>query len=122
MGVEAPRFIDLLIAASPMERRKHTIIGQEVYFRPLTRKQIADAMPKDSMKRDPDYDVLFMLVASAEFEDGSKVFRMEDIEKLRAAIPAARLQELTTPMLSVQYPTDKEAEQELTENPPSITA
>ena len=118
----APRFIDLLIAASPTERRKVTILGQDIYFKPLTRKQVADAMPNDKMQRAPEYETLFMLVAAAEAEDGTRLFRRDDIEALRAQVSLAILNQLEIAMLSAVAPTVKEAEQELKENPTSTTA
>jgi hypothetical protein len=118
----APRFIDLLIAASPMERRKVTVCGQDIYFKPLTRKQLADSMPKDGVPRDPDYAGLFMLVASARAEDGSPLFETTDIEALRTKVSLAILHELEAAMLGVVAPSVKEAEQELDANPTSGTA
>ena len=118
----APRFIDLLIAASPTGRRKVTIIGQDIYFKPLTRAQINDAMPKDDVQRAPDYAGLFMLVAFAEAEDGTKLFRTTDIENLRSRVALPLVQQLEAAMMSTVAPSPKEAEQELTANPPSTTA
>lgn len=117
----APRFIDLLIAGSSMERHKFTILGQEMYFRPLTRKQMIDSWPKDGMQREPDYEGLFMLVATAEAEDGSKLFRMEDIEALRTKVNLDLLQRIESAMLGAVRPSLKEAGAILAANPPSIT-
>jgi hypothetical protein len=116
-----PRLIDLLLASSSLARIKRTVLGQELYIRPLTRQQIADAVPKDKVQRPPDTDALFLLVASAEYEDGTKAFRMDEIEKLRTGLPGWKVQELVDAVMAVQYPSEKEAEQELKENPPSTT-
>lgn len=117
----APRFIDLLIAASPTERKKVTVLGQEIYFKPLTRKQMVDAWPKDAVQREPDYEGLFLLVATAEAEDGSKLFRRDDIENLRNKVSLPILQQLEAAMMGVQAPSPKEAAAILDANPPSTT-
>lgn len=125
MGVDGngiPRFIDVLMAASPMARRKVVVAGQDVYFKPLTRQQLADAIPKDNVKRDPDYAGLFMIVATAEAEDGSKLFRREDIESLRTKVSLELLQQLESAMMGVQAPSIEEAGADLAANPPSTTA
>lgn len=120
-GNGAPRFIDLLIAASPSARRKVTVCGQDIYFKPLTRKQLADAMPKDEVKRDPDYAGLFMLVATAEAEDGSKLFVTQDIEALRTQVSLELLQEIESAMMGTMAPSAKEAAAILDANPPLPT-
>lgn len=105
-----------------MARRKVVVAGQEVWFKPLTRQQIWDAHPKDKVERSPDYANLFLLVATAEAEDGSKLFKREDIEKLRTMVSIEYLQQLETAMLSAMAPTIEEAGAELAANPPSTTA
>ena len=116
------RFIDKLIAASPTERRRFNLLGQDIYFRPLTRKALNDAMPKDNIERSPDYTGLFMLVQSAEHKDGSKVFKMTDIEALRTKVSLDLLQKLESEMLGAFAPSHEQVEQEAMADPPSASA
>lgn len=115
------RFIDKLIAASPTERRKITVLGQDVYFRPLTRKMLRDAMPKDDVEREPDYVGLFTLVHCAEYEDGSKVFAMTDIEDLRARVSVEFIRQLEAVMLGALAPSVNEAKKQIEADPPSAS-
>lgn len=115
------RFIDRLIAASPTARRKVMILGQDVYFRPLTRQLLHDALPKDEVDRPPDYVGLFMLVECAEAEDGSKLFKRTDIEALRTKVSLALLTEIEQAMQGVLAPSEKEVAQEAKADPPSAS-
>lgn len=116
------RFIDKLVAASPLERRKITILGQDVYFTPLTRKVLADAMPTDDMERPPDYVGLFVLVHCAEAEDGSKLFRITDIEALRTRVSVELLQQIESAMMATVLPTQEATGKLIATDPPSASA
>lgn len=122
MGVNGGRFIDKLVAASPTERRKITVLGEDVYFRPLTRKALADAMPKDDVKRDADYVGLFVMVACAEDVDGNKLFKLTDVDQLRERVSVQLLQEIESAMMAAVLPTSKEADERITSDPPSASA
>lgn len=111
------RFIDRLIAASPMDRRKTTLLGQDVYFKPVTRKDLADALPKDDVKREPDYVGLFAIVAFAEAEDGSKLFAMKDIDALRECVSAPLVQQLEAFMMATILPDHAEADKIVSSDP-----
>jgi len=116
------RFIDKLIAASPTERRKVSIVGQDVYFKPMTRQQIVEAMPKDKMDRPADYAGLFLIVQTAEAEDGSKLFKMTDIEALRARVSASLVQQIESAMLDIQAPSLEAVSKEAEADPSSASA
>jgi hypothetical protein len=122
MGMkENGRFINRLVAASPTERRKVSVLGEDVYFKPLTRKQLADAMPKDGVERADDYAGLFLLVQTAEAEDGTKLFRTQDIEKLREGVSLGLLQQLEAAMMGTLAPTPKQVEEDIKADPPSAS-
>ena len=116
------RFIDKLIAASPTERRKVVVLGEELYFKPLTRRQLVEAMPKDGVKRDDDYAGLFLLVQTAETADGTKVFKRTDIEALRSKVSLSLLQEIEAAMMGVQTPTLAQVEEDVAADPHSASA
>lgn len=116
------RFIEKLIAASPTERRKFTVLGQDIYVRPLTRKGMADAMPKDGVEREPDYVGLFLLVHCAEAEDGSKLFEVRDIDALREAVSLKLLQEIESGIMGIVSPSDEQIAAEVTADPPFASA
>lgn len=116
------RFIERLVAASPTERRKFTVLGQDIYVRPLTRKGMADAMPKDGVEREPDYVGLFLLVHCAEAEDGSKLFEVRDIDALREAVSLNLLQEIESGIMGIISPSDKDIAAEVKADPPSASA
>jgi hypothetical protein len=116
------RFIDRLIAASPMDRRKTTLLGQDVYFKPVTRKALADAMPKDGVKREPDYVGLFALVAFAEAEDGSKLFAVKDIDALRECVAVDLVRQLEGFMMATILPDAQEADKTVAADPLSASA
>lgn len=116
------RFIDKLIAASPTERRKFSVLGQDIYFTPLTRKAMRDAIPDDGVQRAPDYAGLFVMVHCAENEDGSKVFRKDDIELLRTRVSVELLQQIESAMMATILPSTKEADNLVTTDPPSASA
>jgi len=122
MGENGKRFIERLIAASPLDRRKVTVLGQDIYFRPLTRKALADAMPKDNEKRDADYVGLFVMVACAEAEDGSKLFETRDVDALRERVSIDLVRQIEKAMMSVVIPTDEEADRAVLSDPPSAPA
>lgn len=113
------RFIDKLIAASPLERRKVRVLDQDVYFRPLTRKALADAMPRDNVERDPDFAGLFLLVHCAEAEDGTKLFKVTDIDALREGVSLELLQQIEGAMMAAVVPSAKEADKLVAADPPS---
>jgi len=115
------RFIERLMAALPSERRKVTVLGQDVYFRSLTRKALADAMPKDDVEREPDFVGLFMLVEFAEAEDGSKLFTIRDIDALREKVPVDLVRQLEAAMMATMVPSVEEAAKAIKENPPSAS-
>lgn len=116
------RFIERLVAASPTERRKFTVLGQDIYVRPLTRKGMADAMPKDGVEREPDYVGLFLLVHCAEAEDGSKLFEVRDIDALREAVSLKLLQEIESGIMGIVSPSDEQIAAEVTADPPFASA
>jgi hypothetical protein len=116
------RFIDKLVAASPTARRKFTLLGQDVYFKPMTRKELAEAMPKDKMQRAPDYDGLFLLVHAAEAEDGSKLFQRADIETLRNNVSLELLQQLEAALLGGMAPSQAQVQAEADADPHSASA
>lgn len=116
------RFIDRLIAASPTERRKFSVLGQDIYVKPLTRKAMADAMPKDEVQREPDYVGLFLLVHCAETEDGAKLFRVTDIDALREAVSLNLLQQIEAGIMGVLAPSDAQVARDVTADPPSASA
>lgn len=122
MGTNGTRFIDKLLAASPTARRKFTVLGQDIYVRPLTRKAMADAMPKDDVKRDPDYVGLFLLVHCAEAEDGSKLFAVKDIDALREGVSLELLQQIEAGVMGVLTPTPEQAAKDAQQDPPSASA
>ncbi len=116
------RFIQRLIAASPTERRKFTVLGQDIYVRPLTRKAMADAMPKDGKEREPDYVGLFLLVHCAEAEDGSKLFEIRDIDALREAVSLNLLQQIEAGIMGIISPSDEQIAEDIKADPPSASA
>lgn len=116
------RFIDKLVAASPTERRKFTVLGQDIYVRPATRKDMSDAMPKDGVERPDDYAGLFMLVHMAEDVDGAKLFRVSDIDSLRERVGVHLLQEIERGMLGALAPTNRQVEEQAKADPPSASA
>jgi hypothetical protein len=122
MGENGKRFIEKLIAASPTERQKFTVLGQDIYVRPMTRKVMSDAMPKDGAKRDPDYVGLFLLVHCAEDEAGNKLFAIKDIDALREAVSLALLQQIESGILGVITPSDADVERAVASDPPSASA
>lgn len=113
------RFIDKLIAASPLERRKvATVLGQDIYIKPPTRKAFADAMPKDDVKRDPDYVNLFILVAFSEDAEGKKLFKVTDIDALREGVSLDLLQQIEGAVMGMVMPSPKEADKLVKTDPP----
>lgn len=116
------RFIDRLIAASPTARRKFTILGQDIYVKPLTRQAMADAMPDDDVQRPKDYASLFLIVHAAEAEDGSKLFRRDDIEKLRTLVSLDLLRQVEQGLLGVLAPDDAAVDTLVASDPPSASA
>lgn len=117
------RFIDRLIAASPLERRKiATVLGQDIYVKPPTRKALNDAMPKDDVKREPDYVGLFLIVAFAEDRDGNKLFQVTDIDALREAVSLELLVSIEGAMMAAVRPSPKEADKLVTADPSSASA
>lgn len=122
MGENGKRFIEKLIAASPLERRKITVLGQDIYFQPLTRKGLADAMPKDDVQREPDYVGLFVLVHCAEAEDGSKLFEMKDIDGLRERVSVQLVQQIEQAMMATLLPPMADVEKLVAADPPSASA
>jgi len=115
------RFIEKLIAASPLDRRKFTVLGQDIYVRPLTRKAMADAMPKDDVEREPDYVGLFLLVHCAEAEDGSRLFEIKDIDALRERVSLDLLQQIESGIMGVIQPDAKQIEEDFKADPPSAS-
>lgn len=122
MGENGKRFIDRLIDASPIERQRFSVLGQDIYVTPMTRKAMADAMPKDDTKRDPDYVGLFLLVHCAEAQDGSKLFTVRDIDALRERVSLNLLQELESGVMGIIKPTTAEAGKTVQSDPPSASA
>jgi len=122
MHENGKRFIEKLIEASPTARRKFSVLGQDIYVRPLTRKALTEAMPKDGVERDPDYVGLFLLVQCAEAEDESKLFEIRDIDALRERVSLKLLQEIEAGILGVITPDDKKIEEEVKADPPSASA
>lgn len=116
------RFIDRLIAASPTARRKFTVLEQDIYVKPLTRKAMADAMPKDEVKRDPDYVGLFLLVHCAEAEDGTKLFAVKDIDALREAVSLELLQQIEAGIMGVIAPSTEQVAKDVQSDPLSASA
>ncbi|HEX9239203.1 MAG TPA: hypothetical protein VF910_00935 [Candidatus Bathyarchaeia archaeon] len=116
------RFIEKLVAASPLERRKITVLGQDIYFTPLTRKALADAMPKDEVEREPDYVGLFVLVHCAEAEDGSKLFEIRDIDALRERVSVQLLQQIEQAMMETLLPSPEQVVAVVNTDPPSASA
>ena len=116
------RFIERLVAASPTERRKFTVLGQDIYVRPLTRKAMTDAMPKDGIERSADYAGLFLIVHAAEAADGSLLFRVTDIDALREAVSLELLQQIEAGILGALTPSDQQVEKEVAADPPSASA
>ncbi len=116
------RFIEKLVAASPTERRKFTVLGQDIYVRPLTRKAMADAMPKDNVEREPDYVGLFLLVHCAEAQDGSRLFEIKDIDALRECVSLNLLQQIESGIMGVISPSDSDIAAEVKADPPSASA
>lgn len=116
------RFIERLIAASPTARRKFTVLEQDIYVKPLTRKALADAMPKDDVKRDPDYVGLFLIVQCAEAEDGSKLFSVRDIDGLREAVSLELLQKIEAGIMGVITPNAEQIDKDVKADPLSASA
>lgn len=116
------RFIEKLVAASPLDRQKITVLGEDIYFTPLTRKALADAMPKDGVDREPDYVGLFVLVHCAEALDGSKLFEIRDIDALRERVSVQLLQQIEGAMMATLLPKMEEAEKALAADPRSASA
>lgn len=116
------RFIEKLVAASPTERRMFTVLNQDIYVRPATRKAMAEAMPKDGVDRDPDYVGLFLLVHFAEAQDGSKLFEVRDIDALRECVSLHLLQQIESGIMGAITPSDEQITKEIKADPPSASA
>jgi hypothetical protein len=112
------RFIERLMAASPTERRKFSVLDQDIYVRPLTRKAMADALPRDGIEREPDYIGLFLLVHCAEAEDGSRLFDIRDIDALRECVSLELLQQIEGGIMGVISPSDKQVQEDIKSDPP----
>ena len=118
------RLIDKLVALTPTERRKYVVpeLGETLYFRPLTKAALDAAVPNDGVDRPMSTQGLLLLVETAEYEDGSKAFQRDDIQKLRTKVPLDVLTRLESFMWGTQVPTIKEAEEAIQADPTSASA
>jgi hypothetical protein len=118
------RFIDRLIAASPTARQKIRVLDQDVYFRPVTRKALADAIPKDDggVERPPDYIPLFVLVATAEDEQGNKLFALSDVDSLRERVSVQLIHQIEAAMMATILPSDDQVMAVVNGDPSSASA
>lgn len=118
------RLIDRIAIITPEERRKLTVPewGVDIYFRPITKSALDAAMPTDGVERPLSTQGLFLLVHTAEYEDGSKVFQRADIERLRTKVPLDVLTRVEAFMWGTQVPEIKEAEKIIESDPTSASA
>lgn len=117
------RAIDKIIALTPTERRKMYVkeLDETIYFRPVTKAEMDAAIPDDEVERPQSTTGLFLLVHLAEYEDGSKVFKMTDIEKLRTRARLDIVNRLESFMWGTQVPMLKEAEKLIDADPTSAS-
>ena len=123
MSANGKRAIDKIVALTPTERRTLFVpeLDATVYFRPVTKAEMDDAIPDDDVKRPQSTTGLFLLVHLAEYEDGSKVFKRTDIEKLRTRARLDIVNRLESFMWGTQLPEIKEAEKEIEADPTSAS-
>lgn len=123
MSKNGKRAIDKIIALTPTERRKLHVqeLDDDIYFRPMTKAEMDAAIPNDDVQRPQSTTGLFLLVHMAEYEDGSKVFKMTDIEKLRTRARLDIVNRLESFMWGTQVPEIKEAEKEIEADPTSAS-
>lgn len=115
------RLIDKIVAATPLDRRPLHIPEWDttLYFKPLTKAAMDAALPQDDVKRPPSTMGLFLLVESAEDEQGNKVFAKRDIEKLRTKVDLSVLNRIEGFMFGMVLPTITDAEGAITADPTS---
>lgn len=118
------RLIDKLVGLTPTERRKfHFAAADEtLYFKTLTKAEMEAAIPQDGVERPRSTIGLLLLCHVCEYEDGSKVFKREDIERLRTKVGAQLVTQLEDFMWDTQLPPIKEAEKAIDANPTSASA
>jgi hypothetical protein len=121
---ENGRLIDRIIAKAVTGTRKIAVPEweAELYFEPLTRAQMEDAMPKDSVDRPATTQSLFLLVHMAKDAEGNRVFRPTDIEKLRQKADLSVLTKVEAFMWGTVLPSEKEVAAEIAADPPSASA
>jgi hypothetical protein len=123
MSKNGKRAIDKIVALTPTERRKVYVpeIDETIYFPVATKAEMDAAIPDDDVKRPQSTTGLFLLVQLAEYEDGSKVFKRTDIEKLRTRSRLDIVNRLEAFMWGTQVPEIKEAEKEIEADPTSAS-
>lgn len=123
MSKNGKRAIDKIVALTPTERRKVYVpeINETIFFRPMTKAEMDAAIPDDDVQRPQSTTGLFLLVHMAEYEDGSKVFKQTDIEKLRSHSRLDIVNRLEAFMWGTQVPDIKEAEKEIEADPTSAS-
>lgn len=117
------RLIDRIVAKSATGRRSIQVPewDVEIFFEPLTRAQMEEAMPKDNVERPSTTQSLFLLVHMAKDADGNKLFMQRDIEKLRTKADLGVLTRVEAFMWGTVLPTEKQVEQEVKEDPQSAS-
>lgn len=112
------RLIDRIVAKSPTDRRMIHVPEWEVdiYFKPLTRAQIDQAIPKD-IERPVGTERLLVLAHMAEDADGKRLFRQTDVEKLRQHAEVTVLSRVEAFLWRTVTPTVEEAEEDLGKTP-----
>jgi hypothetical protein len=118
------RLIDRIISKSVTGPRSLYIPewDVELFFEPLTRAKMEEAMPKDNMDRPFTTQSLFLLVHMAKDKEGQPVFRRNDIEALRTKADLAVLTRVETFMWGTVLPNEKQVDEEMAADPSSASA
>lgn len=123
MGENGKRLIDKIIALAPTERRKLYVPEWDVtlYFPALTKAQLEEAVPKDDVPRSALLEGLYLLVHTAQDEQGNRVFAQKDIDGLREKADLSTVTRVEAFMWGTIVPPLKEAEKEIQADPPSAS-
>jgi hypothetical protein len=124
MSENGKRLIDKIIAKAATGKRSIVVPewdGVELFFEPLTRAKMEEAMPKDKVDRPFTTQSLFLLVFMAKDASGHRVFKQGDIEALRTQADLGVLSRVEAFMWGTVLPNEKQVEEMVEADPPSAS-
>jgi len=123
------RLIEQIIKDAPTERRKihvpewqgEALPDGDVYFRPLSKAALEDAMPKGNGTNPGMLAGLYLLVHTAEDVSGNRIFEVRDVDGLREKADLAVITRVESFMWGTQVPSIQEATAEIAKDPSSAS-